>query len=149
MDDDPNWIQVLEVMYDEGDFQTLDSLLNNYDFDFKLTEEQSKKGVDDIFDTELQTTGILLIIALQNLNKIGLITRFDKKDDKRGTNFKPDTRFMLTESGFQVIHDRKLQERQREVLDQTNKAYWIIAFLTVILAIGEAISAAAAFGYAG
>ena len=149
MNGDPNWVQVLEIMYEEGDYQSLDSLLQNYDLDLKVNEAQRKEGIGDMFDFEKGTTGLLLVISLQNLNKLGFITTFDEKDSETEVDFRPDTRFILTESGFQVVHDRKLQQRQRKVMDRTNKAYWIIALLTVVLAFGEAVNAAVALGYIG
>lgn len=146
MGDDPNWVQVLEVMYEEGDFQTVKSLNENYDINLQMSKVQSSGEFNEDFNPGMQA-GLLLINTIQNLEKVGLITRFSKEDETDRDGFKPDTRFILTEKGFQIAHDRKLQRREQDILDQTNKAYWIIGGLTVVLALGEVVNALSVFGF--
>lgn len=146
MSDEPNWVQVLEVMYEEGDFQTLKSLNENYDFDIRMTKAQSSGEFNEDFEPGMQA-GIILINTIQNLEKVGLIKRFGEEDETEGEGFVPESRFILTDKGFQIAHDRKMQRREQDILNQTNKAYWIIGGLTVVLALGEAINAAVALGW--
>ena len=147
MNSDPNWIQILEIMYEEGDFQTVASLFENYDLDLKKTETQSAEGFGKNFEGGMED-GLLLINTVQNMLKMGLITRFS--DDTEGSSgFDHETRFILTKSGFQIAHEKAQREQQRRIQEETNRAYWITVILTVVLAAGEAINAAIGLGFIG
>ncbi|ELY86152.1 hypothetical protein [Natrialba taiwanensis] len=129
MTDKPNWALVLEEMYECGDELMLD---------VEYLEEEKTRPED--YDTKNQfnrvrmikeRTGLSvseIIDSLRYLHDIGLIQRHEVGGDL-------DDRVGLSNQGFKIAHQRKMQQVQMNEEDQRiqsqNKVNTAIGFLTL------------------
>lgn len=129
MDDNPNWAIVLEEMYELGDELLLD---------VEFLEGEKKRPDDYDTDSQFHRINILkertglsieeIVSSLRYLYDIGLIQRYEVGSDL-------DDRVGLSDHGFKIAHQRKMQELQSEEENQRiksqNQVNTAIGFLTL------------------
>ena len=129
--EDPDWAKVLSYLYRENS-EIYPSTSEKYD----IAGKTDHPPIEEVLDrTELTQEEI--IDVLDEMDSVGIVNQEDRYVNTSGSKVRYSI-YTLSKKGFDVAHDREMDERQTRV----NIG---IALLTVFLMVGSMLQAYSAF----